>query len=71
MEQTGAVGSASDFGPRDPQFDPRQGRRLLWPSASHISIAQYVYMYHTFLVNYNKKLYRAYVDCLYMYATFK
>ena len=43
LERTGAVGSASDFGPRGPWFDPRpfgprgpwfdprQGRRLLWP----------------------------------------
>ena len=25
VERTGAVGSASDFGPRGPRFDPRQG----------------------------------------------
>ena len=31
VERTGAVGSASDFGPRGPRFKPRQGRRLLWP----------------------------------------
>ena len=61
--RTGAVGSASDFGPRGPWFDSRQGRRLLWPWASRISTAQYVYMYHMFLVSRNKKLYRAYVDC--------
>ena len=30
-ERTGAVGSASDFGPKGPRYDPRQGRRLLWP----------------------------------------
>ena len=31
VERTGAVGSTSDFGPRGPRFDPRQGRHLLWP----------------------------------------
>ena len=31
LKRTDAVGSASDFGPRGPRFDPRQGRRLLWP----------------------------------------
>ena len=31
QKRTGAVGSTSDFRPRGPQFDPRQGRRLLWP----------------------------------------
>ena len=31
MERAGAVGSASDLGPRGPRFDSRPGRRLLWP----------------------------------------
>ena len=26
-----AVGSASDFGPKGPRFDPCPGRHLLWP----------------------------------------
>ena len=30
-ERAGVVGSASDFGPRGPRFDPRPRRRLLWP----------------------------------------
>ena len=30
LERAGAVGSASDFGPRGPRFDPRPGRRLLY-----------------------------------------
>ena len=42
MEDTGAVGSVSDFGLRGPQVNPPQGWRLLWPRASHISTAQYV-----------------------------
>ena len=29
--RAGAVGSASDYEPRGPRFDPRPGRRLLWP----------------------------------------
>ena len=39
--RTGAVGSASDFGPRGTRFDPRQGH---FCCASHISTAQYVYV---------------------------
>ena len=31
VERTGAVGSASDSRPRGLWFDPRLGRRLLWP----------------------------------------
>ena len=56
--RTGAVGSASDFGPRGTRFDPRQGHFCC--GLEQVTFQQLnMYMYHMFLVSRNKKLYRA------------
>ena len=61
--RTGAIGSQSDFGPRSPRFDARQGASFvvaLNKSQFHSSV---LYMYYRFLVSRNKKPHIAYVDC--------
>ena len=57
MELTGAVGSASDFGPRGPRFNPSQSGAssvvALSKSHFHSSICIYV----LYVLSHNKKLY--------------
>ena len=55
VERTGAVGSASDFGLRDPWFDPHQGASSVMAlSKPYFHSSIYVNMYYMFIVSCQK-----------------
>ena len=67
VEQTGAVGQ--DFGPKGPRLDPRLTGASSVVALSKSHFHSFTCTYVLYVLSCNKKLYRAYVNCLYMYAT--
>ena len=58
-----------DFGPRGPGLDPRLTGASSVVALSKSHFHSFTCTYVLYVLCRNKKLYRAYVNCLYMYAT--